>query len=64
MAKRKDKGFQWVREDQDGESKPRIERAIRQGEELRYSYGEHLCRERALLVYGFVLDGMPACKGM
>lgn len=32
MAKRKDKGFQWVREDQDGEARPRIERAIRQRE--------------------------------
>jgi ribosome-associated protein len=32
MAKRKDKGFQWVREDQDGAAKPRIERAIRQRE--------------------------------
>lgn len=32
MAKRKDKGFQWVRGDQDGAAKPRIERAIRQRE--------------------------------
>ena len=32
MAKRKDKGFQWVRDDQDGEARPRVERAIRQRE--------------------------------
>jgi hypothetical protein len=38
-------------------------RPIKQGEELLYSYGESLCRERALLVYGFVLDGMPPCEG-
>ena len=39
-------------------------RTIAQGEELRSSYGANLCRERALLVYGFVLDGMPACENM
>lgn len=32
MAKRRDKGFQWVREDQEDEAKPRVERAIRQRE--------------------------------
>lgn len=32
MAKRRDKGFQWVREDQEEEARPRIERAIRQRE--------------------------------
>ena len=42
----------------------KAKRPIRQGEELRYSYGAHLCRERALLVYGFVLEGMPPCSGM
>ena len=42
----------------------RAKRRISKGEELTYSYGSGLCRERALLVYGFVLDGMPACKGM
>ena len=39
-------------------------RAIKQGEELHYSYGARLCRERALLVYGFAQEGMPACDGM
>ena len=38
-------------------------RHIKQGEELTYSYGASLCRERALLVYGFELDGMPTCPG-
>ena len=32
MARRKDKGFQWVREDQDQEARPRVERAVRQQE--------------------------------
>ncbi|KAL1523842.1 hypothetical protein AB1Y20_018763 [Prymnesium parvum] len=38
-------------------------RHIKQGEELTYSYGSNLCKERALLVYGFVQDGMPSCPG-
>ena len=40
-------------------------RPIRRGEELTYSYAHdgNLCRERALLVYGFALDGMPTCEG-
>lgn len=32
MAKRRDKGFQWVRDDQEEEAKPRVQRAIRQRE--------------------------------
>ena len=32
MAKRRDKGFQWVREDQEEEARPRVERAVRQRE--------------------------------
>ena len=42
----------------------KAKRPIAQGEELRYSYGADLCKERALLVYGFALDGMPACENM
>ena len=38
-------------------------RPITAGEELKYSYGAQLCRERALLVYGFALDAMPTCEG-
>lgn len=36
---------------------------VGQGEELTFSYGASLCAERALLVYGFMADGMPTCEG-
>ena len=36
---------------------------IGKGAEMLYSYGDGLCRERALLVYGFAADGMPTCEG-
>ena len=36
-------------------------RRIPKGEELRFSYGQRLCREVALLTYGFVDGEMPPC---
>ena len=38
-----------------------VTRPIKRGEQLTNSYGAGLCRERALLVYGFVTDIMPPC---
>lgn len=37
--------------------------SISAGSELKYKYGSNLCRERALLVYGFAIEGMPTCEG-